>query len=89
MIQPNVYYTKYEDIPLHDSMICCDAAGVEDISELPLDDINDFINGMIDFHETGQIPLVDDMFQPGQVSAAEYGKRNLENAIEVANLAFD
>ncbi len=82
--QNHVNYKSHAEVSSWDSMLCCDAANVEDISELDLADINSFINGMIDYHDRGQIPMVDDMFQPGAVSAAQYGKRNLENAIELA-----
>ena len=82
--QNHVNYKSHAEVSSWDSMLVCSAADVEDVSELDLDDINSFINGMIDYHDKGDIPLVDDLFQPGAVSAAEYGKRNLENAIELA-----
>ena len=82
--QNHVNYKSHAEVSSWDSMLVCDAANVEDVSELDLDDINSFINGMIDYHDKGDIPLVDDLFQPDAVSAAEYGKRNLENAIEIA-----
>ena len=82
--QSHVNYRDHSEVSQWDSMLCCDAANVEDISELDLADINSFINGMIDYHDRGQIPMVDDMFQPGAVSAVQYGKRNMENAIELA-----
>ncbi len=46
--QNHVNYKSHAEVSQWDSMLCCDAANVEDISELDLADINSFINGMID-----------------------------------------
>ena len=64
--QSHVNYRDHSEVSQWDSMLCCDAANVEDISELDLVDINSFINGMIDYHDRGQIPMVDDMFNQVQ-----------------------
>ena len=50
--QPKVYnYREYSDIPKHMQEYVIGVAKVDDIRDLYLNDINDFLNGLIEWNE--------------------------------------
>ena len=65
MANQKIQYTDHSQITEADAHICTAAADVATIRELSLEDINEFINGMMEYNATGQIPDVDSLFQPG------------------------